>query len=362
MKVVVYYRQPQDPLMAEIELATQHASVADWVARQEATVVGEFAEAETGTNSRPVFGKARQAARRAGATLLVATTKALGPGGRFEPADTDSTIAIRCLVDPAERARELWARSERLVIYYRTVTGNDEATRLSLEQQRGGVALIAHPGVHTILAEFTEVETGRAGDDGDAAALDPALGRPQMAATLALCRREQARLVIGTTDAIGSGPAFVPDTGDVPTEIAWRAADVWDAILPAPTDAAIPFLGLHLGRRLVRNRRPLYLANRTGTALVDVTIRRTGWTSAYGDLVELEPSEIALDHVADGTSRLAGDYDIFTHSDFMLTWTIRARDDAGHLFAGTVTLDKGTPADRLLPVRDWHRVEEPEPD
>lgn len=361
MKVVVYYRQPQDPSMAEIELATQGASVAEWMAQQKATIEAEFSETETGTNRRPVFGRARQAARRAGATLLVATTKALGTSDRFEPADTDSTIPIRCLADPAERVQELWQRSERLVVYYRTVASDDEATRLSLEQQRGGVVLIVHPGVHTILAEFTEVETGRAGADGDAAALDPALGRPKLAEALDLCRREKARLVIGTTDAIGTAPAFMPDTGDVPTEIAWRAADAWDAVVPAPTEAAAPFLGLHLGQRFVRNRRSLYLANRMGIALVDVTIRRSGWTSAYGELVELEPSETALDHVADGTSRLAGDYDVFSDSDFILTWTIRARDDAGQLFVGTVTLDKGAPTGRLLPVRDWQQVEDVEP-
>lgn len=384
MKVVVYYRQPPSqpagPVAADRELGTQRANVAAWLAETGATVAAEFTETETGTKSRPAYGRARAAAVRDNATLLVATTKALGPAGPFKPVDSYDGPALIRLVDPSERERELWARSEQLIVYYRQLdmtavwatgaggagpgAGADAATisRRSLEKQRDGVQLIAHPHVHTILAEFTEVESPAGGTDGGGSCGNgggngEAQARPQLSAALALCRQMRARLVIGTTDAIGPAPAFQPDTGEVPTEIAWRDGDQWDAIVDAPSDAVAPFVGLHLGRRWVRNRRPLYLANRSGGDLVDVTVHRTGWSTAFGDPLELEPLTMTLDHVADGTSRLAGDWDVFMLADFMVSLVIEARDAASHSFRGTITVSKGASPGRLLVARDWQRTD-----
>ena len=105
----------------------------------------------------------------------------------------------------------------------------------------------------------------------------------------------------------------------------------------------------------MRNRRPLYLLNRTDGDLFDLTITKSGWTLAYGGLVHMITSTRSLERIAVGTSRLVGDYDVFMDCDFTISWQITARAEDGQSWTGGVTIDKKPSCRRLIPLRDWRK-------
>lgn len=82
------------------------------------------------------------------------------------------------------------------VAYYRVSTDRQGASGLGLEAQRRAVADFA-AGRGGILAEFTEVESGRRND------------RPELRAALAACQRERAILVIAKLDRLARNVAFI---------------------------------------------------------------------------------------------------------------------------------------------------------
>lgn len=82
------------------------------------------------------------------------------------------------------------------VAYYRVSTARQGQSGLGLDAQRSAVAgFLAGRG--DLLAEFTEVESGRKND------------RPQLSAALDLCRRKRAVLVIAKLDRLARNVAFV---------------------------------------------------------------------------------------------------------------------------------------------------------
>ncbi len=82
------------------------------------------------------------------------------------------------------------------VAYYRVSTARQGQSGLGLDAQRSAVAgFLAGRG--ELLAEFTEVESGRKND------------RPQLSAALDLCRRKRAVLVIAKLDRLARNVAFV---------------------------------------------------------------------------------------------------------------------------------------------------------
>lgn len=82
------------------------------------------------------------------------------------------------------------------VAYYRVSTDRQGKSGLGLEAQRSAVAgFVAGRG--ELVAEFTEVESGRKND------------RPQLAAALDLCRRQKATLVIAKLDRLARNVAFI---------------------------------------------------------------------------------------------------------------------------------------------------------
>ena len=82
----------------------------------------------------------------------------------------------------------------RYVAYYRVSTAKQGVSGLGLEAQRA--AVLAHcQGAP--LAAFTEVESGKRAD------------RPQLAAALALAKRERATLVIAKLDRLARNVAFI---------------------------------------------------------------------------------------------------------------------------------------------------------
>jgi DNA invertase Pin-like site-specific DNA recombinase len=81
------------------------------------------------------------------------------------------------------------------VAYYRVSTDRQGQSGLGLDAQRSAVA--GFVGARALIAEFTEVESGKRAD------------RPQLAAALELCRRQRAMLVIAKLDRRARNVAFI---------------------------------------------------------------------------------------------------------------------------------------------------------
>lgn len=343
MKVVAYFRRNADPAKAEAELSVQHREVTRWIEDEDGDLVAEFTEEETGGKARPAFGLARKAARAEGAVLLVATSKAIGPSDRFSPYSS-ADPRIVSLPDPEEADRKAWSRSRSIVIYLRTSAQSCDpaAGDAHLVLQRDAVTSLILPDFHRVIGTFIEVEP-----------LASVGQRPALDAALASCRERRARLIIGTTDAIEGSVPFEPAFGDVPYDIATRAADRWADVIPAPDGEGLAPLELHFGSHQVRNRRPLYLVNRTGGHLQDVAVTRSGWTLAFGDLTQMQPQTRMIESIADLTGALVGSFELAFDADFMISWSVTGKDADGHRWSGTATLDKGGPPSRPLPIADW---------
>lgn len=104
----------------------------------------------------------------------------------------------------------------RFVAYYRVSTQQQGKSGLGLEAQRAGVAAYLNGGKWDLLAEFTEVETGKGSN-----ALDR---RPQLREALALCKRRKATLVIAKLDRLARNVHFV--SGLLETGVEFVAADM----------------------------------------------------------------------------------------------------------------------------------------
>jgi DNA invertase Pin-like site-specific DNA recombinase len=81
------------------------------------------------------------------------------------------------------------------VAYYCVSTDRQGQSSLGLEVQRAAVA--GFVGARKLVAEFTEVESGKRND------------RPQLAAALDLCRQKRAMLVIAKLDRLARNIAFI---------------------------------------------------------------------------------------------------------------------------------------------------------
>lgn len=347
MKVVAYFRRNADTAKAEAELAVQHREVTRWIENEDGNLVAEFTEEETGGKARPAFGLARKAAQAEGAVLLVATSKAIGPSERFAPYSS-ADPRIVSLPDPEEADRKVWSRSRSIVVYLRTSAPScdAEAEDADLVLQRDAVASLILPDFHTVVGTFIEVEPLASADK-----------RPALDAALASCRERRAQLIIGTTDAIEGSVPFEPAFEDVPYDIATRAADRWADVIPAPAGQAPAPVALHFGAHQVRNRRPIYLVNRTGAHLQDVAVTRSGWTLALGDLTQMQPETRMIESLADVTAALVGSFELAFDSDFMISWSVTGKDADGHRWSGTATLDKGGPPSKPLPIVDWRPLD-----
>jgi DNA invertase Pin-like site-specific DNA recombinase len=83
------------------------------------------------------------------------------------------------------------------VAYYRVSTAKQGASGLGLEAQRESVARYLNGGDWSIVAEFTEVESGRKAD------------RPELAKAFAACRLYGAKLVIAKLDRLSRDAHFL---------------------------------------------------------------------------------------------------------------------------------------------------------
>jgi DNA invertase Pin-like site-specific DNA recombinase len=89
------------------------------------------------------------------------------------------------------------AHRGKFVAYYRVSTDRQGESGLGLEAQRGAVLDYLNGGSWQLIAEFTEVESGKRSD------------RPQLAAALAACKKHRARLVIAKLDRLSRNLAFI---------------------------------------------------------------------------------------------------------------------------------------------------------
>ena len=82
------------------------------------------------------------------------------------------------------------------VSYIRVSTTKQGDSGLGLEAQREAVA--RHLGLHTPLAEFVEIESGKSDKN-----------RPQLKAALVMCKRQKATLIVGKLDRLARNVHFI---------------------------------------------------------------------------------------------------------------------------------------------------------
>jgi predicted site-specific integrase-resolvase len=85
----------------------------------------------------------------------------------------------------------------KFVAYFRVSTDRQGKSGLGLEAQRKSVLDFVDGGRWSLVAEFTEVESGKRSD------------RPQLAKALDACRRQKAKLVIAKLDRLSRNLAFI---------------------------------------------------------------------------------------------------------------------------------------------------------
>lgn len=83
------------------------------------------------------------------------------------------------------------------IAYYRVSTGRQGQSGLGLDAQREAVRRHLTTVAGTLIAEHTEIETGRRND------------RPELQKALAACRRHKAKLLIAKLDRLSRNLAFI---------------------------------------------------------------------------------------------------------------------------------------------------------
>src|SRR3984893_17063911 len=86
----------------------------------------------------------------------------------------------------------------KFIAYFRVSTDRQGKSGLGLDAQRDAVMAYLNGGKWTLIAEFTEVESGKRDDN-----------RPQLAAAIAACKKLKAKLVIAKLDRLSRNVAFI---------------------------------------------------------------------------------------------------------------------------------------------------------
>lgn len=105
--------------------------------------------------------------------------------------------------------------AKRFIAYYRVSTERQGRSGLGLEAQKAAVLAYLNGGAWQLLAEFTEVESGRRKD------------RPALAQALETARRQRATLVIAKLDRLARNVHFV--SGLLEAKVDFVAADMPEA-------------------------------------------------------------------------------------------------------------------------------------
>ena len=99
----------------------------------------------------------------------------------------------------------------KFVAYYRVSTDKQGQSGLGLDAQRAAVMTYLNGGPWKLIAEFTEVETGKRAD------------RPQLQQALAACRKHKGKLIIAKLDRLSRNLAFIATLMD--SNVEFIAAD-----------------------------------------------------------------------------------------------------------------------------------------
>jgi len=91
----------------------------------------------------------------------------------------------------------LTAHFGKFVAYYRVSTDQQGASGLGLDAQRAAVETYLDGGPWRLVAEHTEVESGKRAD------------RPELAKALTACRKHKAKLIIAKLDRLSRNLAFI---------------------------------------------------------------------------------------------------------------------------------------------------------
>lgn len=101
----------------------------------------------------------------------------------------------------------------KFIAYYRVSTQQQGDSRLGLEAQQKTVADYLNGGSWELVAEFTEVESGKSHKN-----------RPQLMAALQACKKHKATLIIATLSRISRNAAFLLTLRDSGVDV--RACDM----------------------------------------------------------------------------------------------------------------------------------------
>jgi len=99
----------------------------------------------------------------------------------------------------------------KYIAYYRVSTDRQGTSGLGLEAQRSAVRQFLNGGEWKLIAEFTEVESGKR------------TKRPQLAAALEACKKHRATLVIAKLDRLARNVHFI--SGLMESSVEFVAAD-----------------------------------------------------------------------------------------------------------------------------------------
>lgn len=105
--------------------------------------------------------------------------------------------------------------NNRFICYYRVSTDTQRASGLGLDAQRESVERYLNRTGGEIIAQFTEVESGKKND------------RPELAKAIKACKRSKARLIVAKFDRLARNAAFLLTLRD--SGIDFLAADMPEA-------------------------------------------------------------------------------------------------------------------------------------
>lgn len=153
----------------------------------------------------------------------------------------------------------------KFVAYYRVSTARQGQSGLGLEAQKEAVDRFLNGGNWELIAEFTEVETGKGSD-----ALDK---RPQLREALAFAKRNGAKLVIAKLDRLARNVHFI--TGLMESRVPFICAD-----MPEANELTIHMLAVfaqHEARRISeRTKAALMAAKARGVKLGKIENLKAG--------------------------------------------------------------------------------------
>src|SRR5262249_54718646 len=107
------------------------------------------------------------------------------------------TTSLTRLVQAGRWRTQEWSRAGKFVAYYRVSTDRQGRSGLGLDAQRAAVGTYLNGGSWRIVAEFTEIESGRKSE------------RPELDKALTAARLHRCPLVVSKVDRLTRSVAFL---------------------------------------------------------------------------------------------------------------------------------------------------------